>query len=120
MKKEHNMICVIKLFKYYPLIFNIEVLSVLTLYVNKIYISNWIYDITGTSIYTIILCFIASFPFKLCLWYRVLCISSIFSLIFEWIDVNIMKINNYICIVQTIAIICIIISIILFIWKKKP
>ena len=110
------MKCIYKMIRLYPVIVNVVLLITLW-FPNNSYI---LYDITGASLYTMILCFIASFPFKLCLWYRVLCISSIFSLIFEWIDVNIMKINNYICIVQTIAIICIIISIILFIWKKKP
>ena len=119
MKKEHNMICVIKLFKYYPLIFNIEVLSVLTLYVNKIYISNWIYGITGASIYTIILCFIASFIFKFCNWYRILCISSLLALILEWIDMNLIKINYYLCIVQIILIAGMILALISYLYGKR-
>ena len=94
------MKCIYKMIRLYPVIVNVVLLITLW-FPNNSYI---LYDITGASLYTMILCFIASFPFKLCLWYRVLCISSIFSLIFEWIDVNIMKINNYICIVQIILI----------------
>lgn len=94
----------------YPVIVNI--VTLICLFFPKA--NNYLFDITGASIYTIIICFIASFPFKFCGWYRVLCISSFISLILEYIDINFIKINNYICIMQIIIILGILISL----WKR--
>ena len=101
--------------KAYPIIYNI--ILVIVIFYPKL--SFWTYDITGASLYTMIICFIASYPFKLCNWYRSLCLSSILALLIEWFDVNIYEINNYIRILQTIAIIGIIISVTLFVYGAK-
>ena len=63
-----------------------------------------IFDIIGASLFTLDICYHLSFPMKLCGWYRILCISSAISLILEWFDINILKINHYICIVQVVVI----------------
>jgi len=100
---------VYRMLKVYPIIVNVMMLACLFFPG----ITNYVFDITGASLYTIIICFFASFPFKLCGWYRVLCISSIISLILEYIDINFIKINHYICIIQII----IIAGILIALWK---
>ena len=101
--------------KAYPIIYNI--ILVIVVFYPKL--SFWTYDITGASLYTMMLCFIASYPFKLCNWYRSLCLSSILALLIEWVDVNIFKINNYIYILQAIVIIGVITSITLFAYGAR-
>ena len=101
---------VYNLIKAYPIIYNL----ILIIIIFNPKLSFWTYDITGASIYTMILCFIASYPFKLCNWYRSLCVSSMEALLLEWIDVNIININNYIRILQAVVIGGIILSIILY------
>jgi len=118
MNKEYT-IWLIRLLKYYPIVYNIEVLLIITLYIFGINISNWIYLFTGSCAYSILICFISSYVFRFCTWYRILCISSIIYLIFEWIDVNIVKINNYLYISQIIIMVGMISALIVFVHGKK-
>jgi hypothetical protein len=108
----------IRLLKYYPIIYSLEVLLVVTLSSLGIEISNWVYCLTGACAYTLLICFISSFVFKFCAWYRVLCVSSMIYLILEWIDNNIININNYFYISQLIIMLGLIISLIIYLHGK--
>jgi len=112
-------ILLIRLLKYFPIILNIQLLLNVQLYSIGIDISNWIYCLTGTSMYVMVICFISSFVFKFCIWYRVLCISSIISLILEYIDINIVKINYYLYAIQGVVILGLFVSLILFVYGKR-
>ena len=113
------MIVFIKLFKVYPFILNIQLLINVTLCLFDIDISRWVNLAIGASIYTIILCFIASYIFSFCLWYRVLCSSSIISLILEWVDMNIVKLDYLLYEIQFIVIVAMLISIIIYLRGRK-
>lgn len=107
-----NLRIVYKMIQAYPMLFSI--VTIISLFLPQS--TYWIYDWLGASLYTILICFVASYPFRLCAWYRILCISSSIALILEWIDVNIVKINHCIYIIQITLISGIIIS---TIWRKK-
>lgn len=109
----------VKLLRAYPIIYNIQVLVLIVLFQFKIDISNWIYDITGASLYMVAICFIASYIFHFCTWYRILCISSALSLILEWIDVNIVSVPFYIYIVQVIVIVAIFTALIMYFYEQR-
>lgn len=101
--------------KFFPIVFN--VMCVIT----TIYppLSAWTYDHIGGCTIFIYMCYKLSYKFKLCIWHRVLCISAFIALVLEWFEVNITKIGNYVIILQTIAIIGIIISVTLFVYGAK-
>lgn len=94
----------------YPILVNLATL--VCMFIPKL--TNYIFDIIGASLFTLDICYHLSFPVKLCGWYRILCISSAIYLILEWFDINILKINHYICIVQVV----IITGIMIALWKK--
>lgn len=104
-----------KMIKVYPVIVNIIVL----LSIFSTLLSYWVFDIVGASIYTMIICIVASYPFKLCNWYRTLCMSAILALTLEWVDTNICIIPHYMYIIQSIVMAGTIISIILFSYGRK-
>jgi len=118
MKKEYT-IYLIRLLKYYPIVYSVEVLVLLSLYCFGIDVSNWIYCATGACLYSILICFVSSFVFQFCAWYRVLCFSSTAYIIFEWINVNIIKINNYLYISQVIIIFGMLSALIIFVHGKR-
>ena len=107
-----NLRMLYKLIRAYPIVFS--VFTLISLFFP--YTTYWIYDLIGASLYTIIICFVASYPFKLCAWYRILCISSGMALILEWVDINITKINHCIYVIQITLIVGIITS---TIWRRK-
>ena len=95
----------IKLTKYYPIIFNGVMLWLYLIYsIWNVNLSRWIFDLTGASFYTLTICFFASYVFKFCLWYRIMTISALISITLEWFDINLVKINYYLYIVELILI----------------
>jgi hypothetical protein len=106
--------------KIYPIIFSVISIFLYLYYILfNMDVSRWIYDCTGASLYSMLICFLASYIFKFCTWYRILCLSSFLALILEWIDINITSISHYIYVVQSVVIIGILISLISICYDRR-
>lgn len=88
--------------KYFPILSHVYVILSIILDRNKIDIDNYCYDIFGGSIYMGLVCLMASFTFKLCLWHKILCIAVITAYLVEWVDINFNTIPNIIYVIQLI------------------
>lgn len=110
----------IKLTKAYPIIFNGVMLWLYLIYsIWEINFSRWIFDLTGASFYTLIMCFLASYVFKFCLWYRIMTISALTAIILEWVDINFVKINCYLCAVQVVLIAGSLLALLSYLYGKR-
>jgi len=108
----------IQLLKIYPIIYNVLLLVTIFAYLKGINFSNLIADLTGGSIYLMVLCYLSSIIFRLCAWHRILCISAAISIIVEYINQNITLINKELLIIQLIIIVGILLALISFIYEK--
>lgn len=109
----------IRLFKVYEPLHNIYILLFCMMYMFKSDISNYFFDFLGNSLYMVAICFIASYIFHFCTWYRILCISSSLSLIFEWIDVNIVSVPYHVYVVQVIVMVAIFTALIMYFYEQR-
>lgn len=112
-------IMMIRMLKAFPIISNIYMLVSITLNMMDISIDKYVFDFFGSSLYMVAICFISSYIFHFCSWYRVLCLSSFISLLVEWVDLVIIPIPCFFYVIQAVITIAILVSLILYVYEQR-
>ena len=86
--------------KYFPILSNIYLILSMILDYHKINIDNYVFDISGGSLYMGLICLAASLKYEFGSWHIILCICITLSYILEWVDINFMQIPYYVQVVQ--------------------
>ena len=118
--KKYILILFVWLLKVYPIVHNL--ILIFLYYISISYgkdLGNYTYTITGASIFSISICFLSSYIFKFCTWYRIICLSSFVSLVAEWVDVNVVSIPNYAIFIQCVLVTGLLISLAVYNYDRK-
>lgn len=82
-------------------------------------LGSYTYTITGASLFSISICFLSSYVFKFCTWYRIICLSSFIALVVEWVDVNVVSIPHYAISIQCVLVTGLLISLAVYGYERK-
>lgn len=118
--KKYILILFVWLLKVYPIVHNL--ILIFLYYISISYgkdLGNYTYTITGASIFSISICFLSSYIFKFCTWYRIICLSSFVSLVAEWVDVNVVSIPHYAIFIQCVLVTGLLISLAVYNYDRK-
>jgi len=118
--KKYILILFIWLLKVYPIVHNLILVFLYYIFISYgKYLGSYTYTITGASLFSISICFLSSYVFKFCTWYRIICLSSFIALVAEWVDVNVVSIPHYAISIQCVLVTGLLTSLAVYGYERK-